>query len=143
MFEGNDDAERMTTLEDIRKNAKKNGSVISPNMLPFEDIQDIVDPLLHIYMGLVNDNLHHMKKECKSLDQTVHTEMTDKIEKVIAKLEDKARLLQNQANEMYDCIDLLKLISIKRLPDILNDEVYEAERKADKLYKVGNNSVLM
>ena len=103
----------------------------------------MLDPLLHIYMGLVNDNLQHMKKECKSLDQTVHTEMTDKIEKVIAKLEDKARLLQNQANEIYDCLDLLKLISIKRLPDILNDEIYEAERKADKLYKVGNNSVLL
>ena len=134
-LEKGDDTTKITTLEAMRKNANKTGSVISLNLLPFTGIIDIADPLLHIYMGLCNDNLNGMKKDCRILDNTIAAETSDKLEKNISQFEGRVQGMQSEANEFYTCIEQVQKISIKRLEDIVNNNEWEAEKKADKLYK--------
>ena len=56
------------TLEDRRKEAKNYGNVISIILMQFESLDDMVDPLMHILMGLTNDNLNQIKRECQGID---------------------------------------------------------------------------
>ena len=49
------------TLNDRRKEAKNFGNVISLVLLQFEELDDLVEPLMHVLMGLTNDNLNAIK----------------------------------------------------------------------------------
>ena len=130
-----DNSTTITTLEAMRKNANKTGSVISLNLLPFTGIIDIVDPLLHIYMGLCNNNLDAMKKDCRALDKTIDEKTADDLEKVISQLENKVQEMQSECDKFYICIELLETISRQRLMYIVNKNELDAEKLADKLYK--------
>ena len=134
-LEKGDNATKITTLEAIRKNANKTGSVTSLNLLPFTAITDIVDPLLHIYMGLCNNNLDAIKKDCRKMDKTVGKETADTLGKQISQFENKVQEMQSDYDGFYTCIDNVEKISRKRLPDIVNKGEWEAEKKADKFYK--------
>ena len=134
-LEKGDNATKITTLEAIRKNANKTGSVTSLNLLPFTAITDIVDPLLHIYMGLCNNNLDAIKKDCRKMDKTVGKETADTLGKQISQFENKLQEMQSDYDGFYTCIDNVEKISRKRLPDIVNKGEWEAEKKADKFYK--------
>ena len=43
-----------------RKEEKKYGNVISIILMQFESLDNRVDPLMHILIGLTNDNLNQM-----------------------------------------------------------------------------------
>ena len=50
-------------LDDNRKHGKQFGNVISLTLFEFDELNSMPDPLLHILMGLVNDNLKEILKE--------------------------------------------------------------------------------
>ena len=126
---------KITTLGAIRKNGNKAGSVISLNLLPFTGVTDIADPLLHIYMGLCNNNLDAMKRDCRKLDKTVAKDNINAMEKVCAQFESKVQEMQNKHDQHINSKEQIQKISSARLRYIANKNELEAEKKADKLYK--------
>ena len=89
-------------------------------------------------MGLCNDNIKFLRDDCKLIDQNVQNETAAKLIKVIKMLENRARTLQDTADRYYDCVELLRLISLRRISDVISGQSYEAEKKADRLYKKKN-----
>ena len=138
-LENGDEKNQISTLEKLRKLGKDTGSVVSPNLLPFTDIIDVVDPILHIQMGLTNDNLVAMKKECRKLDECVSSEIVDKYEKEITLLQARTHKMQVEMDNIYSGQDLIENISLKRLRNVAEGKVNKAERRAHKYYNIKLN----
>ena len=131
--DGNDASQMIIkNLEDRKKAAKSYGNVISVNLLEFEDLQDMPDPLMHILMGLTNDNLNSIRKDAKELDDNENQERNDQeaIDKVYENLTTKQDLeleyIEN-SREMKNMKNMLKLVSAGQLK--------EAEIAAKNNYK--------
>jgi hypothetical protein len=123
------------TLNDRRKEAKNFGNVISLVLLQFEDLDDLVEPLMHVLMGLTNDNLNAIKKDCQNLDKknVVGKDPRDVlIEGLYERLSEK-QSLQNHYNE---CSRELKLMREDILPLIVENKVKEALIVATAAHKV-------
>jgi hypothetical protein len=121
------------TLEDIRKEAKSFGNVISILLLEFDDINDMVDPLMHVLMGLTNDNLNQLKKDCKNLDALNESGKKDRdilISRLYERMVEKQKLL-NRSNE---CTRELKDMR-EILPLIVDKKYDEAEKISTKNHK--------
>ena len=56
-------------LETARKKGKDNCNVIGRPLYNFQSIEDFIDPLLHIEMGLGNDLLRYLREFCQKLDK--------------------------------------------------------------------------
>ena len=121
------------SLEDRKGAAKRFGNVISVNLLELSSLECMVDPLLHILMGLCNDNLKFMRKEARELDQNKNQVETDqeKMDQLYGDINSKQELeleyIEN-SREMRNMIGRYNLI--------VNGKIEEAKKKADMTYKV-------
>ena len=122
------------TLDDMRKNGKKYGNVVGLNLLPFSSLSDICDPALHLWIGLNNDCLKAIRKECQILDSTNANEEKDKLVKCILMIYDKIHKMQSEVDDYYYSIEDLEKITLKRLEVIHHDE-FETEKIAYKYYE--------
>ena len=99
----------VTTTKELQKNGKNHKNIIMPTLLPFKSLDDYVDPLLHLNIGLGNDTINHMRKVCQAIDGSEESKSKEKekLEKIIKisanKLEDlneKRREVIVRADEM-------------------------------------------
>ena len=120
------------SLEDRRGAAKKYGNVISVNLLEFCSLDDMVDPLLHILMGLCNDNLKFIRKEARAFDQNGCVDETDQ-DKLVQIYKD---INSKQAMELRHIENSREMKNmLKRLKLIAGGKVKEAEKVAVETYK--------
>ena len=121
------------SLEDRKGAAKKYGNVISVNLLEFSSIDYMVDPLLHILMGLCNDNLKFIRKDARELDK--NNECLDeldqeKIDQVYRDINSKQAMeleyIEN-SREMKNMLERFKLVA--------DGKIKEAEKEAEATYK--------
>ena len=121
--DGNDTSEIIIkNLEDRKKTAKLYGNVISVNLLQFEDVLDMPDPLMHILMGLTNDNLSFIRKDAKELDnnenqERIEQEIIDKVyENLTTKQDLELEYIEN-SREMKNMKKILKLLFAGQLKE--------------------------
>ena len=98
------------TLDDMRKNGKKYGNVVGLNLLPFSSLSDICDPALHLWIGLNNDCLKAIRKECQILDSTNANEEKEKLVKCILMIYDKIHKMQSEVDDYYYSIEDLEAV---------------------------------
>ena len=124
------------TMENRRKEASKFGNVISANLLKFDSVDDMVDPLLHLFMGLTNDNLNAIRKDCQYLDRSDSKKSMDEIETRIKRLFQMLSKIQYDQNDYIERMDELKFIRDKIFPLIVKNKLKDAQKLAHKNYKV-------
>ena len=75
----------VTTTKELQKNGKNHKNIIMPTLLPFKSLDDYVDPLLHLNIGLGNDTINHMRKVCQAIDGSEESKSKEreKLEKII------------------------------------------------------------
>ena len=98
-----DNEDHVQTLADRRKYGKNCENIVAQRLIPFQDLQDIVEPWLHLSIGLTNDNLKEMRKECRIIDENDATEELEKKEKVIVMQMERMSELQSVLGEVLKC----------------------------------------
>ena len=124
------------SLEDRRKEAKNYGNVISIILMQFESLDDMVDPLMHILMGLTNDNLNEIKKECQRIDGSQLEDERDEREIFSEKLFEKLEEKQQAQNHYSECSRELKGLRENIYPLIIRKKIDEALKIAIMDHKV-------
>ena len=133
-IESDDDIPTVQLLRDRRKNGKNCQNIISQRLLPFNSLCDIADPLLHINIGLVNDNLREMRKLCREFDSVNDAEQLKTKETMILKFLEKMNKLQEEEKQCFKYMTNIQEICLRRIELILKGREIAAEKQAFKFY---------
>ena len=93
----------------------------------------MVDPLMHVLMGLTNDNLNEIKKDCRKID-SLNESGNERRDILIRKLYDSLAEKQKMMNSYNECSRELKDIR-EILPLIVDTKYKEAENRSSNFHK--------
>ena len=123
-----------------RKLGKDNENVIGRPLFPYKSTDDLIDPLLHIVMGLGNDNIKHLKKDCDAMDEIDGS--TSKKREEAEKLMEEAH---RRASQQEESLELNKKISSllydmqrNRLDLVRTGDIDGARKAAGKYHRVAS-----
>ena len=117
----------VTSIKDLAKNAKKHGNVIMPSLLPFKCLHQYADPLLHLLLGLGNDGINELRKDCRKHDQTEYNDTRSKLERA-------AQMFAQRHEDICDQrkLTIVKIEELKHFKRRLAVTVPENEEDEDK-----------